>query len=384
MPDSPSDRATNESVDVMASGNLPGRAGGIASVEVVRLKVPLVRPYKLAFGPVKAFDTLVVLLEADDGRRGAGEATLLTGYTDETIEGAWHDARVLADALAGASRENFARTIRPMASSAPFLATAFMTALDALDAHRLLRVDAPVRVPILGILNETAPGALEDEVERLLAAGYRTFKVKVGFDVEADLARVAHIQSRVAGRARLRLDANQGYSADQARRFAGALDPAGIELFEQPCAAGDWEAHMAVVPHSNVPLMLDESIYGMADIERAAALGAARYVKVKLMKLVSLDALVEAIERIRALGMTPVLGNGVACDLGCWMEACVAARYIDNAGEMNGFLKPHAGLLAQPLAFDDGAIVLQPDFVGMPSEAALARYEIERHGGRRA
>ncbi|MFO1301674.1 MAG: enolase C-terminal domain-like protein [Burkholderiaceae bacterium] len=353
-------------------------------IEVVRLRVPLVRPYKLAFGPVTAFDTLVVLMHDDTGRHGAGEATLLTGYTDETIEGAWDGARALATALAGASAREVARKVLAVAPSSPFLATAFMTALDTLHAHPLLTVDAPTRVPILGILNETDDGALEAEIERLVSAGYRTLKVKVGFDVESDLRRVALIQARVAGRARLRLDANQGYTAQQARRFAGALDPAGIELFEQPCAAGDWDAHMSVVPHSTVPLMLDESIYGLADIERAARLGAARYVKVKLMKLVTLDGLVAAIERIRALGMIPVLGNGVACDLGCWMEACVAARHIDNAGEMNGFLKPHAGLLGQPLAFEDGAIVLQPGFRGVPEEDALARYEIDRHGGRPA
>jgi len=361
----------------MSDGN-----DAVVCVDVVRLRVPLVRPYKLAFGPVAAFDTLVVLLRDDEGRRGAGEATLLTGYTDETIEGAWREARVVADAATGASRSEIARRILPIAPSSPFLATAFMTALDALHAHPLLKVETPTRVAILGVLNETETGDLDAEIERALAAGYRTLKVKVGFDVESDLTRVARIQSRVAGRACLRLDANQGYTEVQAQRFAGALDPAGIELFEQPCAAGDWDAHMAVVPRSTVPLMLDESIYGIDDIERAAALGAARYIKVKLMKLVSIDGLVESIERIRALGMIPVLGNGVACDLGCWMEACVAARYIDNAGEMNGFLKPHTGLLAQPLTFEDGAIGLQPGFAGIPAEEALARYEIERYRGR--
>lgn len=353
-------------------------------VEIFRLRVPLMRPYKLSFGPVTAFDTLVVRMQDRAGRFGAGEATLLTGYTDETIDGTWRAARVLADVATGESPAGVARSVMSSAPSAPFLATAFMTALDALGAHPLLRIERQTRVPILGILNETEAAAIDEEIERLLAAGYRTLKVKVGFEVESDLARVARIQSRVAGRARLRLDANQGYAADQARRFASALDPTDIELFEQPCAAGDWHAHMAVVPHSNVPLMLDESIYGLDDIERAAALGAARYVKVKLMKLVSLGALVAAIERIRALGMIPVLGNGVACDLGCWMEACIAARHIDNAGEMNGFLKPHAGLLARPLAFEDGAIVLEPGFHGIPDDAALARYQIDRYEGRRS
>lgn len=355
----------------------------IEFVELLRLQVPLVKPYKLSFGPVTAYDTLIVRAVARDGRRGAGEATLLTGYTDETIDVAWRDGCALADALTGVSRATYIDRVRAVATQAPFLATAFMTALEALEGHPLLSTDAPVRVPILGILNEAEPRALTEEIERLLGAGYRTLKVKVGFDVEPDLARVAAIQAQVAGRAQLRLDANQGYSAQQAQRFVRGLDPEGIELFEQPCAASDWDAHMAVVPHARVPLMLDESIYGLEDIERAARLGAARYIKLKLMKMVSLDGLVAGIGRIRALGMIPVLGNGVACDLGCWMEACVAAHYIDNAGEMNGFLKPHAGLLAQPLAFDDGAIVVQPGFAGALAEAALARYEISRHRGRR-
>ena len=37
--------------------------------------------------------------------------------------------------------------------------------------------------------------------------------------------------------------------------------------------------------------------------------------------------------------MEPVLGNGVASEIGCWMEACVARSTIANAGEMNGFLQ---------------------------------------------
>jgi L-alanine-DL-glutamate epimerase-like enolase superfamily enzyme len=63
---------------------------------------------------------------------------------------------------------------------------------------------------------------------------------------------------------------NQGYDREQGCAFAVALDPEGIELFEQPCAAGDWDAARAVADVSPVPMMLDESIYGMADIERAA------------------------------------------------------------------------------------------------------------------
>jgi L-alanine-DL-glutamate epimerase-like enolase superfamily enzyme len=259
----------------------------------------------------------------------------------------------------------------------PFTATAFGTALEMLGGSELLRLPEVARVPLVGLLQAKNEDAMHAEVKQLLEAGYRTLKVKVGFDVVRDTEMLRSVQRVVQGRARIRIDANQGYSAEQGMAFARALDPAGIELFEQPCAAGDWEAHLAVARVSPVPMMLDESIYGLADIEKAAALKAAAYIKVKLMKLVTLDALVQAIGRIKALGMQAVLGNGVACDPGCWMEACIAARHIDNAGEMNGFLKARAPLFRDPLKFRDGAIVLEPGFSATLDPANIERYQVD-------
>ena len=101
-------------------------------------------------------------------------------------------------------------------------------------------------MPILGLLQGDGESELADAFARLLADGYRTVKVKVGFDVASDVAHVALIQRVVAGRAAIRVDANQGYDATAASAFIAGVDPAGIELFEQPCAAGDWVAHRAV------------------------------------------------------------------------------------------------------------------------------------------
>jgi len=236
-----------------------------------------------------------------------------------------------------------------------------------------LRVDEATRVPLLGLVNGDDPGELEVEVTKLLAEGFGTLKIKVGFDAARDARRVKRIQKAVAGRCRLRIDANQGYDREQGRAFAAALDPEGIELFEQPCAAGDWDSARAVADVSPVPMMLDESIYGTDDIERAARLKAARYIKLKLMKMATLEALALGLRRIRELGMEPVLGNGVACEVGCWMEACVARTLIGNAGEMNGFLKPVTRLLAEPLRFTGGALVLDAGYVPRLDADAVSR-----------
>jgi hypothetical protein len=59
------------------------------------------------------------------------------------------------------------------------------------------------------------------------------------------------------------------------------------------------------------------------------------------------------------------------------MEGCIAARHIDNAGEMNGFLKAAAPLLATGLAFRDGALWLDPDFAPRLDAGAVERFGID-------
>ncbi len=334
----------------------------IERIALHRLRVPLSAPYKLAFGALTHFDTILVELHDDAGGYGLGEATIVTGYTDETIDGAWALAGAIAPRLPGADAPAAEALLAAHDDAHPFAVTAIRTALEMAAGAPLLQVRARTRVPVLGLVNAMDEPGIAREIEALLESGYRTLKVKVGFEADADARRVRLIQRLLGARALIRLDANQGYGRADACRFAAALAPEGIELFEQPCHADDWDAAAAVARVSTVPMMLDESIYGLSDIERAAASGAARYVKLKLMKLGGLTRLERGLRRIRQLGMTPVLGNGVACDPGCWMEACVARHTIDNAGEMNGLLKPRAPLLRSPLVVTDGAFVLEPGF----------------------
>ncbi len=347
-------------------------------IALYRLRVPLTTPYRLSLGAIRAFDTLLVEARADSGRIGLGEATYLTGYTDETIEDSWTLAQRLAGAYAGMGTEAIRAGLEPYFKATPFTATAFNTAAEMLVGERHLEIDLATRVPVLGLLHATKTADIERESEQLFRQGYTTLKVKVGFDARRDSAMVKRVQRAVGSRCRIRLDANQGYNRDDACHFAENLDPGNIELFEQPCAAGDWEAACAVARVATVPMMLDESIYRLDDIRRAAELKAARYIKVKLMKLGGLSRLAAAIDTIRECGMEPVLGNGVACEIGCWMEACVARGRIHNAGEMNGFLKPSSRLLKNPLKFDHGAIVLEPGYRPDLDPEALARCTVAR------
>ncbi len=342
----------------------------IEMVDIRLLDVPLSRPYKLSFGTVLAFNTLLVEVRLADGRSGQGDGTILTGYTDETMDQCWTAARDIAPRLLGLDADRVPAALSDWLVANPFTVSAFCTACDMARGHPTL-APGDCRVPVLGIVNTTDPARVEPEVEGLLQAGYRTIKVKVGWDVDDDLARVRQVQRLLRGKAMIRVDANQGYKTEDGCRFAGGLEPDGIELFEQACRAGDWNAAVAVKRVATVPIMLDESIYTMDDVEIAARLQVADIIKLKLMKLGSVDALERALARIRALGIAPVLGNGVATEVGCWMEACVAAKMLDTAGEMVGFLKQHRGLLEQPMPVQEGAIVLSAGFIPRLDAAAV-------------
>lgn len=350
----------------------------VRSVTLHLVKLPLAAPYHVSYRVYEDFDPILVEAEDPDGRTGWGEGHISPGYSNETVEGGFAFCRDLAARIAGMDSTEAKALVQGRKAESPVAASALICALEALDGHPLLALAHDVTLPLLTPFHATAPADIPHEVEHRLAAGFTTLKVKVGMDWRADLERAARVRDAAAGRAVIRLDANRGFSRDDGLRFAGGLDPAGIELFEQPCAANDWGANAAVAAASPVPVMLDESVYGLADIERAGAMPGVGFVKLKLKKMGGLDDLRAGLRRIRELGMEPVLGDGVAADIGCWMEACIARLGVDggitNAGEFNGFLKTRASLLENPMAFESGALRLAVGY-----RPRIDRKSLERH-----
>jgi len=104
-------------------------------INVYRLRVPLLVPYRLAFGPVEHFDTVIAEVIDRDGNSGFGEATILTGYTDETIDECWEAAQRFAAEMAAGAADPMPR-IAQLGIELPFTATAFGSALEMLDASR--------------------------------------------------------------------------------------------------------------------------------------------------------------------------------------------------------------------------------------------------------
>jgi L-Ala-D/L-Glu epimerase / N-acetyl-D-glutamate racemase len=342
------------------------------------VQLPLVRPYVLSYRTFTEFEPIIVEARDADGRIGWGEGHISPGSSSETREGAWAFCLEYAAAIVGKDTTAAKAMIAANMGASKVAATALLTAIEMLEDHRLLRVDRGARLPLLTPFNSSVAKDIAEEVERRLEDGFRTFKIKVGKNADDDGRRVKSIQQAIGGRATMRLDANRAYSEADACRFAAELDPSGIELFEQPCAAEDWEANAKVASVSPVPIMLDEPICALADVERAGNIRNIGFCKLKLKRFGGLDLVHEALDAVSAHGMEPVLGDGLGIELGCWMESCVARTTIQNAGEFNGFLKTKVRLFAEPLQFVAGELVLPAGFWPQIDRDVLAAHETAR------
>jgi L-alanine-DL-glutamate epimerase-like enolase superfamily enzyme len=342
------------------------------------VRVPLIRPYVLSYRTFTEFEPIIVEARDADGRIGWGEGHISPGSSSETREGGWAFCREHAAAIIGMDTSAAKAMIAANMGASKVAATGLLTAIEMLEDHPILRVDREVRLPLLTPFNSTAPGEIAEEVERRLEEGFRTFKIKVGKDADDDGRRVRSIQQSIAGRATMRLDANRAYSEAEACRFVAALDPSGIELFEQPCDSDNWEANARVAGVSPVPIMLDEPICALADVERAGNIRNVGFCKLKLKRFGGLNLVHEALDAVRVHGMEPVLGDGLGIELGCWMEGCVAQTTIRNAGEFNGFLKPKVRLFAEPLQFTAGELVIPGGFRPQIDRGVLAAHETAR------
>jgi L-alanine-DL-glutamate epimerase-like enolase superfamily enzyme len=340
------------------------------------VRLPLIRPYVLSYRTFDEFEPIIVEARDGDGRTGWGEGHISPGSSRETREGGWAFCREHAAAVIGKDTRDAKAIISANAGASKVAATALLTAIEMLEGHPLLKIDDEIRLPLLTPFNSSTQQAIEQEVERRLHDGFRTFKIKVGKDHVDDLARVHTIQRAIGGRATMRVDANRAFSESDACCFASALDPAGIELFEQPCRAEDWDANANVAKISTVPVMLDEPICELADVKRASAIPNVGFCKLKLKRFGGLDLLREALDAVSKAGMQSVLGDGLSSELGCWMEACVARVTIHNAGEFNGFLKPKTRLFAEPLRFTAGELVIPAGFQPTIDADVLAAHEV--------
>jgi L-alanine-DL-glutamate epimerase-like enolase superfamily enzyme len=192
---------------------------------------------------------------------------------------------------------------------------------------------------------------------RARESGWPVLKIKVGAG-DGDEARVAAI--RRATSARLRVDANAGWTREQAAALIPRLAGHDLELVEQPLAVGDLDGlRWLRAQKFGVPIFADESVKSARDV--AAHAGAVDGVVVKLMKTGGLREALRAIHAARALDMQVMLSCMVETSVGVTAAAHLAplCDYADLDGPLLIANDPYTGVRY------DGARLVLPDSPGL-------------------
>ena len=176
-------------------------------------------------------------------------------------------------------------------------------------------------------------------------------KLKVGFDGDVDAVRAV----REVFDGAIRIDANEGWTTDEAVSRLSALEELDIELCEQPIRAGSRDDLRFVSACSSIPIYADEDVCTSHDVAELA--GVVDGVNLKLRKAGGIREVMRAIAVARAQGMGVMLG----CDLESGIAATAGAHVasaVDHA-DLDGPLllahDPHPGV-----TYKRGALNLPP------------------------
>ena len=261
----------------------------LSGVELRRVRMPLVAPFRTSFG-VQTWREALLVRAVTAAAEGWGECVAMSDplYSSEYLDGAADvlrrflipalagtddlAAHLVAPALARFHGHRMAKAALEMAVLDAELRERGVSLARELGAVRS-RVPCGVSVGIMDSIGE-----LLDAVDGYLAAGYVRVKLKIepGWDV----APVAAVRERFGDDLLLQVDANAAYTLADAGTLA-RLDPYDLLLVEQPLDEEDLLGHARLARLIRTPICLDESITSARAAAQAIALDACRVVNIK-------------------------------------------------------------------------------------------------------
>lgn len=319
-------------------------------------------PFRLSRGTSLTRRNVIVEIE-QDGVAGRGEAAPLARYGESAESAAAaidQMARGVGDLKAFA--EEAARLALPGQNAA---AAAFDMALHDLAARRL---GIPVR-ELLGIGKRAlAPTSwtigndpIGEALEKVAASRhFEVLKLKMGLPGDLELLRAV----RGATSQAIRVDANEGWTLEEARGKLDELHQLGVEMVEQPLKWDQLEEMRELKKTSRLPLIADESLHHPDDIPKLA--GAFDGINIKLAKCGGIAPALKLIATARAHGLKILLGCMVESSLGIAAALAIAplVDWVDLDGSLLVKNDPFAGL-----RLEEGRLLL-PEGPGLGVEPA--------------
>jgi L-Ala-D/L-Glu epimerase / N-acetyl-D-glutamate racemase len=297
----------------------------IKDVEVYLFDIPLPTPFRISIGEVKAANDVLVRVITDQGIIGIGEACPFPPITGETQATNVAAAKAVRDMVIGKDPlaiESLLKEMGALVHSNPSAVAAFdmaffdiMGKVAGLPIFRLLGGDKASFETDITTGIDTAE-AMVRETKKHADWGYKTLKVKVGTDPDADFSRLQAIREAIGYDINVRIDANQGWTVPQAVYALRKMEKLRIQLVEQPVLASDMAGLKQVRAESPIPIMADEAVFLPADALKLVRAEACDYMNIKIMKAGGILNSVRIAHIADAANMR--------CMVGCMLETRIA------------------------------------------------------------
>ena len=299
----------------------------ISDIRTEILKAPLKNPFITSLRRVDALEDLVVIIECDDGSTGYGEGAQTPVITGETIGSMIAAIAYIKPYIIGLDIEEFDRILH-------LVHTVILKNTTAKSALEIALYDLKAKsekLPLYKMLGGKKTKFRTDitismgEIDKMItdslqavALGYDTLKIKIGDDPLKDIDRIIAIHETLDKSITLRLDANQGWTAQESVTLLHTLEKRDIiaEFIEQPVTADDIEGLKYIKERVQTPLLADESVFSLKDAKRLLEMQAIDYVNIKLAKTAGIT---------QALQLADLSAEfGVKCMIGCMLEGPIS------------------------------------------------------------
>ena len=314
-------------------------------------RLALTRPYTIAYEHIDSVQNLFVQLKTDDGAIGLGVASPAEEVTGEGVQKCRQAlADNLENLLLGTDIRYLKTCLRDMESAMPGTPAA-RAAIDMALHDLWAKHHGLPLVDLLGRVHHSLPtsitigiGSVEESLEdaaEYMDRGFRILKVKVGRSMEEDVERLHRIRQKTGREIIIRVDANQGYSADQFKRFLKQTASLELEIIEQPLAARDLAGMRCLPEAARKRTAADESLLDARDL--IACLGPPQpfgICNIKLMKCGGIAPAMQIAEVAHLAGIDLMWGCmdesivGIAAALHAALAA-PATRYLDLDGSLD-------------------------------------------------
>ncbi len=267
----------------------------IVRAEAIPVELQLKEPFMTANETTEVADNVFIRLETETGVVGWGCSTpdMVTSETKETVLKHFKVAKqlVIGCDATRINLVNFAldNDLKGNSSLKAGLNIALYDIIGKMAGMPLFRLLGGYREKIATsvTIGLKPTDLMVEKARQIVSEGFKFIKIKCGVNVEKDVENILAIREAVGSEIKLRLDANEGYSVEDALKIVKNLEKnsVAIELLEQPTKAGYLYSLKDVANQCSVPIMADETALTLRDSVKLVKLEIADMINIKLMKI---------------------------------------------------------------------------------------------------